>query len=515
MKNRQYLLMIMDGVGLNDEEKGNAFKLANTPNIDKYISKYPNTYVATSGMAVGLPEGQMGNSEVGHTNIGAGRIVYQELTRITKEINEGKFFENSELKNAMDNAKKEGKALHIVGLLSDGGVHSHIDHLFALLKMAKNNGLENVYVHAILDGRDTPPTSAIEYVKELEEKMKEIGIGKIATLTGRYYAMDRDNRWERVKLAYDAMANGIGNFFKTAQKAIETSYEIQEFDEFVKPIVMVGEDGKPLGNVKNGDSIIYFNFRPDRARELTKAFMLEDFNGFEREKIQDLTFVTMTKYDDSIKNVGIAYKPVELKNTLGEYLSNNGYTQLRIAETEKYAHVTFFFNGGVEDPNVDEFRLLVNSPKDVPTYDLKPEMSAPEVGMDLVEAIKSDKYDVIVINFANPDMVGHTGVIPAAVKAVEKVDELVGKAVQAVKDVDGVLFICADHGNAEKMIDYETGAPHTAHTTNPVPFILVNYDEAYTLREGGRLCDIAPTLIEIMGMEKPAEMTGESLLIKK
>lgn len=509
MKNRQYLLMIMDGVGLNDEEKGNAFKLANTPNIDKYISKYPNTYVATSGMAVGLPEGQMGNSEVGHTNIGAGRIVYQELTRITKEINEGKFFENSELKNAMDNAKKEGKALHIVGLLSDGGVHSHIDHLFALLKMAKNNGLENVYVHAILDGRDTPPTSAIEYVKELEEKMKEIGIGKIATLTGRYYAMDRDNRWERVKLAYDAMANGIGNFFKTAQKAIETSYEIQEFDEFVKPIVMVGEDGKPLGNVKNGDSIIYFNFRPDRARELTKAFMLEDFNGFEREKIQDLTFVTMTKYDDSIKNVGIAYKPVELKNTLGEYLSNNGYTQLRIAETEKYAHVTFFFNGGKEEPYKGEGRILVPSPK-VATYDLKPEMSAYEVTDNVVEAIDSKKYDVIIINYANGDMVGHTGNLEKTIEAVEALDKCVGRVISKIEEVGGEALITADHGNCEYMLDLKTGEPITSHSTFDVPFIVVS-NRIKSLKNG-RLCDIAPTLLTLMDEKIPEEMSGESLV---
>ena len=509
MKNRQYLLMIMDGVGLNDEEKGNAFKLANTPNIDKYISKYPNTYVATSGMAVGLPEGQMGNSEVGHTNIGAGRIVYQELTRITKEINQGKFFENSELKNAMDNAKKEGKALHIVGLLSDGGVHSHIDHLFALLKMAKNNGLENVYVHAILDGRDTPPTSAIEYVKELEEKMKEIGIGKIATLTGRYYAMDRDNRWERVKLAYDAMANGIGNFFKTAQKAIETSYEIQEFDEFVKPIVMVGEDGKPLGNVKNGDSIIYFNFRPDRARELTKAFMLEDFNGFEREKIQDLTFVTMTKYDDSIKNVGIAYKPVELKNTLGEYLSNNGYTQLRIAETEKYAHVTFFFNGGKEEPYNGEGRILVPSPK-VATYDLKPEMSAYEVTDNVVEAIDSKKYDVIIINYANGDMVGHTGNLEKTIEAVEALDKCVGRVISKIEEVGGEALITADHGNCEYMLDLKTGEPITSHSTFDVPFIVVS-NRIKSLKNG-RLCDIAPTLLTLMDEKIPEEMSGESLI---
>ena len=400
MKNKQYILMILDGVGLNDEEKGNAFKQANTPNIDKYIAKYPNTYIETSGMAVGLPSGQMGNSEVGHTNIGAGRIVYQELTRITKEIEDREFFNNEAFKEAIENVKKNNSTLHLLGLVSDGGVHSHIDHLYALLELAKLNNIENVAVHAILDGRDTSPTSAIEYLKSLELKMKEIGVGKIVTLSGRYYAMDRDNRWERVKLAYDAMVEGKGNFFKTVQKAIETSYEAQEFDEFVKPIVIVNDDQEPISKIQDNDSVIYFNFRPDRARELTRALTEKEFNGFETKQISNLYFVTMTQYDDSFKNVNIAYKPQILKNTFGEYISNLGYTQLRLAETEKYAHVTFFFNGGREEPYTGESRALVASPK-VATYDLKPEMSAYEITDKAIDAIESKNYDVIIMNFAN------------------------------------------------------------------------------------------------------------------
>ena len=510
MSKKPVVLMVLDGYGLSDRTEGNAIAMANTPVMDKLMKEYPFVKGNASGLYVGLPDGQMGNSEVGHMNIGAGRIIYQDLTRITKAIEDGEFYKNEELLAAMENCKKNNSDLHLFGLLSDGGVHSHISHIYGLLEMAKKNGVSNVYVHAFLDGRDTPPASAKDFVARLEDKMAEIGVGKVASLAGRYYAMDRDNNWDRVKEAYLSLTTGEGKSADNAVKALEESYAADVTDEFVVPTVIT-ENGKPLSVVKPDDSVIFFNFRPDRAREMTRAFCDDKFTGFEREYIPT-TFVCFKDYDESIPNKLVAFKKEEIKNTFGEFLANNGKKQLRLAETEKYAHVTFFFNGGVEDPNVDEFRLLVNSPKDVPTYDLKPEMSAPEVGMDLVEAIKSDKYDVIVINFANPDMVGHTGVIPAAVKAVEKVDELVGKAVQAVKDVDGVLFICADHGNAEKMIDYETGAPHTAH---PVPFILVNYDEAYTLREGGRLCDIAPTLIEIMGMEKPAEMTGESLLIKK
>lgn len=514
MAKKPVVLMVLDGYGLNEKTEGNAIAMANTPVMDKLMAEYPFVKGNASGLAVGLPDGQMGNSEVGHMNIGAGRIIYQDLTRITKDIEDGTFFENKVLLQAIENCKKNNSDLHLWGLLSDGGVHSHNSHLYGLLEMAKKNGLENVYVHAFLDGRDTPPASGKDYVQQLEDKMKEIGVGKIASLSGRYYAMDRDNNWDRVKLAYDSLVTGEGVKATDAVKAVEDSYANDKTDEFVLPTVITDENGQPLSLVKDGDSVIFFNFRPDRAREITRAFCDDKFTGFERDFLK-LTYVCFKDYDETIPNKLVAFEKEEIKNTFGEFLAAHGKKQLRLAETEKYAHVTFFFNGGVEDPNVDEFRLLVNSPKDVATYDLKPEMSAPEVGMDLVEAIKSDKYDVIVINFANPDMVGHTGVIPAAVKAVERVDSLVGDAVQAVKDVDGVLFICADHGNAEKMIDYETGAPHTAHTTNPVPFILVNADPSWKLREGGCLADIAPTLIEVMGMEQPKEMTGKSLLIKK
>ena len=513
MSKKPVVLMVLDGYGLSDKTEGNAIAMADTPVMDKLMKEYPFVKGNASGSYVGLPDGQMGNSEVGHMNIGAGRIIYQDLTRITKAIADGDFFKNEELLAAMENCKKNNSDLHLFGLLSSGGVHSHISHVYGLLEMAKKNGVSNVYVHAFLDGRDTPPASGKDFVAQLEEKMAEIGVGKVASLAGRYYAMDRDNNWDRVEQAYRSLTTGEGKQAESAVAAMEASYAENVTDEFVVPTVIT-ENGKPLSVVKENDSVIFFNFRPDRAREMTRAFCDDKFTGFERTYIPT-TFVCFKDYDETIPNKLIAFKKEEIKNTFGEFLAANGKKQLRLAETEKYAHVTFFFNGGVEDPNVDEFRLLVNSPKDVPTYDLKPEMSAPEVGMDLVEASKSDKYDVIVINFANPDMVGHTGVIPAAVKAVEKVDELVGKAVQAVKDVDGVLFICADHGNAEKMIDYETGAPHTAHTTNPVPFILVNYDDSYTLRDGGSLCDIAPTLIQIMGLNQPAEMTGKSLLIKK
>lgn len=506
------ILMILDGFGIAPE-KGNAIKAAKKPNIDKLFASNPLTQIGASGMDVGLPDGQMGNSEVGHTNMGAGRIVYQELTRITKTINEDKLKDNEAIVDAMDKALKNGTALHLMGLLSDGGVHSHIEHLYGILELAKKKGLKDVYIHAFLDGRDVPPSSAAEYADKLLNKLKEIGIGKVATVEGRYYAMDRDNNWDRVKKAYDSLVLGEGVKAASAVKAMEDSYAEGVTDEFVIPTVITDEAGNPLSVVKENDSVIFFNFRPDRAREMTRAFCDDRFTGFDRKFIP-LTFVCFKDYDETIPNKLIAFENGSIKNTFGEYIASKGLKQLRLAETEKYAHVTFFFNGGVEEPNVDEARLLVNSPKDVATYDLKPEMSAPEVGMDLVEAIKSDKYDVIIINFANPDMVGHTGVIPAAIKAVERVDQLVGDAVQAVKDVDGVLFICADHGNAEKMIDYETGKPHTAHTTNPVPFILVNADPSYKLREGGCLADIAPTLLEIMGLPQPAEMTGKSLIVK-
>ena len=514
MSKKPVVLMVLDGYGLNDRTEGNAIALANTPVMDKLMKECPFVKGQASGLAVGLPDGQMGNSEVGHMNIGAGRIIYQDLTRITKAIEDGDFFENKALLAAMDNCKKNDSDLHLWGLLSDGGVHSHITHLYGLLEMAKKQGLSKVYVHAFLDGRDTPPASGKEFIEELEKKMKEIGVGKIASLSGRYYAMDRDNNWDRVQKAYDSLTKGEGVQAEDAVKAMEDSYAKDVTDEFVLPTVIT-ENGKPVSVVKENDSVIFFNFRPDRAREITRSFCDEEFTGFERKKgFLKLTYVCFVDYDDTIGNKLVAFKKESVENTFGEFLAANGKTQLRLAETEKYAHVTFFFNGGVEEPNKDEERSLVKSPA-VATYDLQPEMSAPEVSRRLNEAIGSGKYDVIVINFANPDMVGHTGVIPAAIKAVEAVDGCVGSAVEAIKKADGVLFICADHGNAEKMIDYETGEPHTAHTTNPVPFILVNYDESYTLREGGCLADIAPTLIEVMGMEQPKEMTGKSLLIKK
>ncbi len=509
MKGKQYLLMIMDGVGLNDEEKGNAFKLANTPNLDRLTIKYPNTHIKTSGMAVGLPEGQMGNSEVGHTNIGAGRIVYQELTRITKEIEDGKFYSNEVLLDAMQKVKQNNSNLHLVGLLSDGGVHSHINHLFGLLEMAKREEIKNVYVHAILDGRDTPPTSAADYIRQLEDKMKELGVGKIATLSGRYYAMDRDNRWERIKLAYDAMAYGKGQEFKIAQKAIETSYEAQEFDEFVKPVVITDSEDKPLTTVSDNDSIIYYNFRPDRARELTKAFKLEGFDAFETKEIKNLTFVTMTQYDETIKTVQVAYKPQVLVNTFGEYISKKGYTQLRTAETEKYAHVTFFFNGGKEEPYEGESRILVNSPK-VATYDLQPEMSAYEVTDNVVKAIEDKEYDVIIMNYANGDMVGHTGNLEKTIAAVEALDKCVGRVISKIEEVGGEALITADHGNCELMVDLKTGEPITSHSTYDVPLIVVS-NRIKTLNSG-RLCDLAPTLLTMMGEDIPEEMTGVSLV---
>ena len=445
--------------------------------------------------------------------MGAGRIVYQELTRITKEIQDGTFFENPALLAAVNNCKANDSALHMFGLLSDGGVHSHNTHLYGLLELAKSTGLEKVYVHAFLDGRDTPPASGKEFAEQLEAEMAKIGVGKIASVAGRYYAMDRDNNYDRVKIAYDALTKGEGNKGTSGPAAIQTSYDNDKTDEFVIPTV-IEENGAPVATIKDKDSVIFFNFRPDRAREITRAFCDDDFKGFERERL-DTTFVCFSDYDPTIPNKEVAFHKISITNTFGEWLAANNMTQARIAETEKYAHVTFFFNGGVEEPNKGETRILVNSPKEVATYDLKPEMSAYEVCDNLVDAIKSCEYDVIIINFANPDMVGHTGVQEAAIKAVEAVDECVGKAVDALLSVDGTMFICADHGNAEQLVDYETGEPFTAHTTNEVPFILVNYDPAYTLAEGGCLADIVPTLIETMGKEQPKEMTGKSLLIKK
>ena len=513
MSKKPVVLMILDGYGLNKKEEANAVFEAKTPVMDKLMAECPFVEGNASGLAVGLPDGQMGNSEVGHLNMGAGRIVYQELTRITKSIADGDFFENEEFLKAVENCKKNNSALHMYGLVSDGGVHSHNTHIYALLELAKRNGLENVFVHCFLDGRDTPPASGKDFVAELEAKMAEIGVGKVASVMGRYYAMDRDNRWDRVELAYRALTLGEGNTNESATAAIQASYDDGKTDEFVMPTVVV-ENGAPVGLINDNDSIIFFNFRPDRAREITRAFCDDEFAGFAREKKQGLVYVCFTDYDETITGKLVAFKKQSITNTFGEFLAANGKKQARIAETEKYAHVTFFFNGGIEEPNEGEDRILVKSPK-VATYDLQPEMSAPQVCDKLVEAIGSDKYDVIIINFATPDMVGHTGVESAAIAAVEAVDACVGRAVDAVKAAGGAMFICADHGNAEQLLDYETGAPFTAHTTNPVPFILVNAGEEFGLREGGCLADIAPTLIEIMGLEQPKEMTGKSLLVRK
>lgn len=512
MSKKPVVLMILDGYGLNNNCDHNAVCEARTPVMDQLMSQCPYVKGNASGLAVGLPDGQMGNSEVGHLNMGAGRIVYQELTRITKAISDGDFFTVSEFLQAVENCKKNNSALHMWGLVSDGGVHSHIGHIYGLLELAKKNGLEKVYVHCFLDGRDTPPASGKSYVEALEAKMKELGVGKVASVSGRYYAMDRDNRWDRVKRAYDALTKGEGNQAQSATAGIQASYDAEKNDEFVEPFV-VTENGAPVAVVEDGDSVIFFNFRPDRARELTRAFCDDEFTGFEREKRLNLTYVCFTDYDETIKNKLVAFKKESIVNTFGQFLADHNMTQARIAETEKYAHVTFFFNGGVEEPNKGEDRILVPSPK-VATYDLQPEMSAPVVCDKLVEAVTSGKYDVIIVNFANPDMVGHTGIEDAAIKAIETVDACVGRTVDAVKEMNGVMFICADHGNAEQLLDYETGEPFTAHTTNPVPFILVNADPSCKLREGGCLADIAPTLIELMGMEQPKEMTGKSLIVR-
>ena len=508
------VLLILDGYGINDNPEGNAIAMAKTPVMDRLMKEYPYVRGNASGLAVGLPDGQMGNSEVGHMNMGAGRIVYQELTRITKSIENGDFFTNEGLMAAVNNCKANNSALHMFGLVSDGGVHSHITHIYGLLELAKRNGLDKVYVHCFLDGRDTPPESGKDFVQQLEDKMKELGVGQVASISGRYYAMDRDNNYDRVKIAYDAITKGEGNKANSASECMVQTYKDGKTDEFVIPTVIM-KNGAPVATVKDKDSVVFYNFRPDRAREMTHCFCDDEFDKFDRGNRLDVTFTCFTDYDPLIPNKEVAFKKVLLTNTFGEWLANKGLKQARIAETEKYAHVTFFFNGGVEKPNENEDRVLVNSPKDVPTYDLKPKMSAPEVCEKILDAINSKKYDVVVANFANPDMVGHTGVIPAAVEAVEYIDECVGRIVDAVKANDGVMFICADHGNADMMIDYETGEPWTAHTTNPVPFILVNYDSAYTLKEDGCLADIIPTLIECMGEKQPEEMTGKSLLIKK
>ncbi len=505
MSKKPIALIIMDGFGYNHSDYGNAIRKANTPNLDRLLANYPHTLIGASGMNVGLPDGQMGNSEVGHTNIGAGRIVYQELTRITKSIKDGDFFGNEAFNAAVDNCKKNGSALHLFGLLSDGGVHSHNSHLYGLLELAKKAGLTNVYVHCFMDGRDVPPTSGADFVAELQDKMTEIGIGKIASVMGRYYAMDRDNRWERVEKAYAAMVYGEGNKADNAVDAIKASYAQDVTDEFVVPTV-IDENGK----ISAGDSVIFFNFRPDRAREITRTFVDDEFTGFERRNGRfPVYYVCMTQYDVTMPNVDVAFKPANLVNTFGEYIAKKGLSQLRIAETEKYAHVTFFFNGGVEAPFENEDRALINSPK-VATYDLQPEMSAYQVCDEVVNRINSDKYDVIILNYANCDMVGHTGVFDAAVKAVEAVDECLGKTVDAILAKGGVALITADHGNADKM--YETdGSPFTAHTTNLVPLIIAGAGNV-ELREGGVLADLSPTMLKVLGLEQPEEMTGKSII---
>ncbi len=505
MNKKLTMLMILDGYGYNAETDGNAVYAAKTPVMDKLLETCPHTLINASGLNVGLPDGQMGNSEVGHTNIGAGRIVYQELTRITKSIEDGDFFENEALLKAVENCKKNNSAFHLIGLLSDGGVHSHIKHLFAALELAKKNNLTEVYVHGFMDGRDVSPTSGIDFVKALEEKMAELGVGKIGVLSGRYYAMDRDNRWDRVEKAYSALVYGEGVRDGSGQEIMQKSYDAGVTDEFIVPSVIT--DG---ANIKANDSVICFNFRPDRAREITRTFVDPDFEGFERKNgFFPVYYVCMTQYDAKMPNVDVAFRPEKLTNTFGAYVAEKGLNQLRIAETEKYAHVTFFFNGGVEAPYENEDRALIPSPK-VATYDLQPEMSAYEVTDEVIKRIESGKYDVIILNFANCDMVGHTGVFDCAVKAVEAVDECMGKVIDAVRARDGVVCITADHGNADQMVDPETKEVFTAHTTNQVPFIVAGKDCA--LREGGRLADIAPTLLDIMGLEKPQEMSGESLI---
>lgn len=515
MEKRTTVLMILDGFGINEKEEGNAIKLANKPILDQIFKKYPFVKGYASGRDVGLPEGQMGNSEVGHLNIGAGRIVYQEFTRITKSIEDGDFYENPDLLEAVEQCKKNSSALHLCGLVSDGGVHSHNTHLYALLRLAKKHELEKVYVHAFLDGRDTPPSSGADYVLELAEKMREIEAGEIATVAGRYYAMDRDKRWERVQEAYDAMVLSKGTTTTDAVDAIKASYGKGKTDEFMVPTVVIDENGKAKGKISDHDAVIFFNFRPDRAREITRAICDTEFEGFQRGKIvQDLKYVCFTEYDVTIPNKEVAFKPQRLTNTLGSYISSLGLKQLRTAETEKYAHVTFFFNGGVEEPNQNEDRWLVPSPK-VATYDLQPEMSAFELTDGLVKAIRSTEYDFIVVNYANPDMVGHTGITEAAVKAIEAVDSCMGRVLEVLLETGSNMFLCADHGNSDQMVDYESREAFTAHTTNPVPFVLINYSDGVGLREGGRLADIAPTILEMMGIAIPKEMTGKSLLIAK
>lgn len=510
MQKKPVMLMIIDGFGNGKSYPGNAVMLAKKPNFDKLMSRWANATLKASGLSVGLPEGQMGNSEVGHLNIGSGRIVYQELTRISKDIVDGGFYDNRTLLGAAENARDNNSAVHLLGLVSDGGVHSHNTHLYALLRLLKQEGIEKVFLHAILDGRDVPPSIGSQHIKELEDEIARIGVGTIATVSGRYYTMDRDKRWERVELAYDALVRGLGREASNSVDAVLESYKEGITDEFMLPTVIM-KNGRPAGRIEDHDSVIFFNFRPDRAREITRAIVDEKFEGFERKIKVNTHFVTMTEYDRTINNVKVAYKNDGLDHTLGQYVSEMGLNQLRIAETEKYAHVTFFFNGGRELSFENEDRALIPSPK-VATYDLKPEMSAYEVKDEVLRRIQSGRYDLIILNFANPDMVGHTGVIKAAVKAVETVDQCLGEIVGEMEKSGGRILVTSDHGNAETMIDLETGGPFTAHTTNEVPLILVG-EKGVELRSG-ILADIAPTILELMGLEKPTEMTGESLIIK-
>lgn len=509
MNNKRVLLTILDGFGVSDRVEGNAIKLANTPNFDRLLKEYPNTTIRADGLAVGLPEGQMGNSEVGHLNIGAGRIVYQELTRINKSIQDGDFFDNKVLLKAVENAKDNNSALHVMGLVSPGCVHSSMDHMYALFEMAKAHNLDRVYLHAFLDGRDTPPASAYGYLKEVEEKLKDLKLPQIASVSGRYYAMDRDNRWERVQQAYDALLIGDASVAKSACEGVQASYEEGVNDEFVKPFVVLQE-----ARIKDNDSIIFFNFRPDRARELTRAITEKTFAGFERKKIlKNIYYVCMTQYDETF-TLPIAYPPHHLTEIMADIMDENNVKQFRTAETEKYAHVTFFFNGGVEKAHRTETRVLVASPK-VPTYDMKPEMSAYEVCDKVIEALNNPEFGFVLVNFANPDMVGHTGILPAAIKAIEAIDEILGKILTVVKENNVVMLLTADHGNAECMIDPETGEPHTAHTTNPVPLVLINSDLDYDLATDGKLADLIPTVLDLMDIMPPQEMSGKSLLVKK
>lgn len=504
------VLCILDGYGISSSERGNAIKAASTPNLDRLFSNYPTTVIGASGLDVGLPDGQMGNSEVGHTNMGAGRIVYQELTRITKSIKDKDFFENPELVRSITHAKENNKAVHVMGLLSNGGVHSHIDHCFAVIDLCKKLEIQELFVHCFMDGRDVSPVSGADFITQLENYMQTVGVGKIGTVHGRFYIMDRDNRWDRVETAYKTLVYGEGEIHTSPAQFIKSCYEKELTDEFIPPFLATKDS-----NIKTGDSVIFFNFRPDRARQITRAICDPDFDGFERTKeLKGIKYVCFTQYDLTMPNVSVAYKPQTLTNTLGEYISSLDLKQLRVAETEKYAHVTFFFNGGVEAPNKGEDRILIQSPK-VATYDLKPEMSAVEVTDVMVKNILSGKYDFIVVNYANPDMVGHTGIMSAAIKAIETVDECVKRVVDALLEVKGNMFMCADHGNSDQLVDYVTGEAFTAHTTNPVPFVLVNYTDGIGLREGGRLADIAPTILDMMDLPKPTEMTGESLLINK